>query len=367
MLWIEYDSISPSDLPAVKNVLESIATIISPFPVAAYDTQEFGIGLLVHDGFYPGYDDESSSTSSNLSSNISPSSWVEVNPEIDLIPLEIEMEDLVFTSPAGNVTANTSAADNDVDNNHNNPSNNDSRDGTNIDAPGNGNINGGGGLSGNPRTGGGGFGAGNGEEEDEDDHESPTTPPADLSVVSELYLPSNTFTGRTRLNFGSSCMQELSVSFDLRITPSHKDGKINCAILIDDFVVRASERNSGITTVQMNARYVTDRITLTIRPSGPYRPPVNVFPLLPYFTEKQTISVNQQCRATFTGSAFPSISLQGSRAKGNSVDRRPVTIAVEPVDIRPGIESDSQVWIYRTHSAGEGHLEFSSKHPPKHK
>src|SRR5271154_2357265 len=114
MLWIEYDSTPNCDSATVRNIVERMAKIVSPFPVAAYDGQDGGIGALVHDGFYPGYDDDSSATSSSLSRDISPSGWVDVGPGTGLIPLEMAtMEDVVFTTstPAVNVTANTSTGD----------------------------------------------------------------------------------------------------------------------------------------------------------------------------------------------------------------------------------------------------------------
>src|ERR1700685_893394 len=163
MLWIEYDSTPSCDSAVVRDNLERMANIVSPFPVAAYDVQKDGIGVLVHDGFYPGYDDDSSATSSSLSRDMSPSGWVDVGPEIGLIPLEMAAtEDVVFTTPAGNVTANTSTVDDDGDTGYSSTSNNDSRDGTGSGVPGNGNTTGGGGQSRNLQTGDGGFGAGNG-------------------------------------------------------------------------------------------------------------------------------------------------------------------------------------------------------------
>jgi len=79
MLWIEYDSISPNDVSTVKAVFENIARLITPFAAALGDTQGPGIGLLVHDGFHPGYDDSESesATSSNLSCEVSPWSMVD--------------------------------------------------------------------------------------------------------------------------------------------------------------------------------------------------------------------------------------------------------------------------------------------------
>ena len=69
----------------------------------------------------------------------------------------------------------------------------------------------------------------------------------------ELRLLSGTFTGR---NFGSSRTQELSVSFNLQINPSHQPGKVHCAILMDDLVVRASDQDT-VTAIPKDVRVMS--------------------------------------------------------------------------------------------------------------
>jgi hypothetical protein len=365
MLWIEYDSTPSCDIAVLRNILERVAKIVTPFPVAAYDVQEDGIGVLVHDGFYPGYDDDSSATSSSLSRDISPSGWVDVGPDVGLIPLEMAaMEGVVSTTPAGNVTVNTSTVDDDGDTGYSNTSNNDSRDGTSSSVPGNGNTTGGGGQSRNSQTGEGGFGARNGEDEGEDDDTSRPKPPADPPVASELDLPSGTFTGRTNLCFGSSGTQELSISFDLQINPSCQPGKVNCAISLSKLVVRASDQDT-ISTIPETGRYVTDRVAITIGPSGRCDPPHAVSPLVPWFAERQTMSLRNQYGANFQASWYPSLSIQGSRTIGTSVDRQPVTLSIEPIRIGAG-QGDDIRWFYQAHCAAETHLELSTRNPPTH-
>ena len=116
----------------------------------------------------------------------------------------------------------------------------------------------------------------------------------------------------------------------------------------------------------MIMRYVTDRITLTVGPSATCSPPRKVFPLLPYFTEKQTVSTTQQYSAGLQASMPPSLTLQTSSLKGMSVNHHQITAAINPIDIRAG-ENDSMVWEYKTNIEAESHLELSRDHPPEHK
>lgn len=361
MLWIEYDSTPSQTQAVVETIIEKIAKIITPFPVAAYDIPEFGIGVVAHDGFYPGYDDESSATSSNLSREVTPMSMM--SPSINL-PQTSTGE---ITPMSQLVSENTSPTDNhDADSSHSSEATSAGADGANMARAEDSDVNDRNEGPRNRQTNRGSGDGGEDEEDDDEDRDHPPTPPPDPPGTAHLHIPSNTFTGKARLNFGLSRTQELSTSFDLRIIPSPKGGKINCAILIDDLVVRASEHNSHRGGLPLEARYVTNRVTLTVGPSGPCSPPRNVFPLLPYFTEKQTISVSRRYGAALQASMPPSFTFQGFNAKGKAVDRRPITIAVEPIDIRAG-KGDGMVWEYKTNFEGESHLELSTDHPPEHK
>src|SRR5271170_843144 len=369
MLWIEYDSISPNDVSTVKAVLENIARLIAPFPVAVYDTQKPGIGLLVHDGFYPGYDDSESesATSSNLSREVSPWSMVDAFAEMTTAPpdtlasVEDVMEDLVSSSSDfGRESANT--MDVQVDNDQGNERTDGGAGGADIGAMSGGII---GNLEG-PRNvqPNGSYGGGNDEDDEEDDASPSTPPPAGPPSGSDLCLPSGTFTGRTKLDFGLSRTQELSISFDLQIHPSHERGKINCAISIDNLVVRASPPET-VTATPKSVRYITDRVAITVGPSGRCYPPTAVTPQDRDFVERHTTSVRTQIGAVIEASIQPSFTLQGTKSVGKSVEYRPVTLAVEPISIGAG-QGDDICWFYRTHSRAETHLELSSKNPPTH-
>jgi hypothetical protein len=367
MLWIEYDSTSSNtDRRSVENILESIAKIITPFPVAAYDTEDWGIGLLVHDGFYPGYDDESSATSSDSSRESSPSRLVDLLPELPLLPLEtLELEDANSTS-SDYMPSNTSAMDNDGDNGQMIEQSNYNRGGAgSIGAMGSGNSSGSGGGWRNLQTGNGDNGRGDDEDDDENNDTSPPTPPADPPIGSELDVPSGTFTGTTKLNFGSSPLpQELGISFDLQIDPSHNRGKVNCAISIDNLVVRASGDDT-FAPIPLTERYTTDRVAITVGPSGRCHPPKEVSPLAHYFVERHTTSVRNQYGASLEASAYPSFTLQGTRTIGESIDQRSVTLAVQPLEIGAGKGKDFH-WFYKTCTEAETHLELSTRNPPIH-
>jgi hypothetical protein len=361
MLWIEYDSISPCDAVTVKNVLEKIAEIIAPFPVAAYDTQESGIGLLVHDGFYPEYDDESA-RSSSLSPPVAPQGLMDLSTEMagavadNLTIIEDVMEDArsLFSTL---MRDDETPADMDL-NDRGNGASNDGSPGTNIRTGGIGYLTESSDGCGNCQ-----FNEGGNDNEDDEDDACPPTPPAESPMESEIYVPSGTFTGRTKLDFGSSS-QELSISFDLEIAPSRQRGKVNCAISIDNLLIRASQPDS-VTDAPKSMRYITDRVALIIGPSGRCYPPTSVSPQERDFVERQTTSMRTQIGASIEASAQPSLTLQGMKSIGKSVDHRSITLSVQPISIGAG-QGDEICWFYRTHCKAETHLELSSKNPPTH-
>ena len=371
MLWIEHDSISPCDVSTVKDVLENIARLITPFPVAAYDTQKPGLGLLVHDGFYPGYDDSESesATSSIVSGEISP--WSMVDAFAEITPARLDMPtsaddvigDVVSSSSDWARESANAMGGVHVDNDQGNERADGSSRGADMGTGNSGSI---GDLQGprNFQSINGRYEGGNDDDDDEEDDASPPTPPADPPLGSDLCIPSGTFTGRTKLDFGSSRAQDLSVSFDLQIQPSHQRGKINCAISIDNLVVRASPPET-VTAAPKSVRYITDRVAITVGPSGRCYPPTEVTPQDRDFVERQTTSVRTQIGAGIQASMPPSFALQGTKSFGKSVEHRPVTLSVEPISIGAG-QGDDICWYYQTHSRAETHLELSSKNPPTH-
>jgi hypothetical protein len=75
----------------------------------------------------------------------------------------------------------------------------------------------------------------------------------------------------TQMNLGPSLSQDLSISFDLQIDPSPQRGKTNFAILIDNLVPRASD-DDAVATIPQTARYTTNRLAITVGPSGRCHP-----------------------------------------------------------------------------------------------
>lgn len=172
------------------------------------------------------------------------------------------------------------------------------------------------------------------------------------------------------MDFGNAGKQQLTISFDLRISPSTQSGKVNCDIAVNKLVVRASNHDTistdPVSSEPASPRYVTERVAITIGPSGRCDPPHYVHPLVPWFAERQTISTRNQYGAVFQASAYSSLTIQGLRSVGKSVDRHPVTLAVEPLRIDAG-EGEDMYWLYKAHCVAQSHLELSSQNPPTHK
>ena len=84
MLWIEYRASVKVEISSIKDVLETLAQIITPYPVCAYDKGEHGLGLVVHDGVYDDDDDNGDgdfSQSSTALRDTTPMDGIELSSE----------------------------------------------------------------------------------------------------------------------------------------------------------------------------------------------------------------------------------------------------------------------------------------------
>ena len=146
--------------------------------------------------------------------------------------------------------------------------------------------------------------------------------------------------------------------------------KLTVAFTVDNLIVRAScmfqdPSPETVPGVPLEPYYVTDRAAVTFDHTGRSKGSKAVYPLPPYFVEGQTISSYRQVGVSFEASLTPKGAVKASKGKGTSIQRRPVTLAVEPIQIGVGERQDVR-WYYRIMSTSQTLLGLSSMNPPVH-
>jgi len=365
MLWIEYESKARLEVPAVQDVLNSLAKLISPFPVCAYDRGGYSVGLLVHDGilpdaseghvgqeFSPGYEvsnrednDGSSASSLDFLSSNSDSSITSTDRHADLIPIPQSLpneasdtsNDLNLTSTSNGGGSNQNISE---QSNLSQMPNNTNRANRGEDDAG-------------------------GDDDDDDDQSEDS-----IRVSGPTDIPAfDTFAGTTHLRL-NKLRQDLDISFDLRIQPTRKSGVVDCAISIDNCVVRAGDMYDDPPTTDWQDPqlpcYVSQRTTITFSPSGNCRVAKNAYPLWPNYAERNTINIGKRVEGNIEASANPKAGFKIGASKNQIVDQIPATLAITPRKIGSGSRRDFR-WDYAVTRQAETYLELSSDHPPMHR
>lgn len=382
MLWIEYRSSTKLELSYIKDVLECIAQIITPYPICAYDNGEYGFGLVVHGGIYESGNGISDSASAGH--NPIPMDGIELSSEISQNPgaipgsrddfatgegIEIEPGEIPTVQNEDNTgNANHTNDRDEGSDNQDSRSKNDQNQKTENRKDDQHNSKG--------NSGGNGGQKGNNRNEDNDNHRNN----GDEIEVSDLDPPKpqqwpkfGNFAATTNLYIQDSLQQELDISFDLRIEPKHEPGLVECAIQVDNCIIQAScmftephVDDIGTLPRTLPPHYITERTSITFSPTGKAKVPKNCSPLPVDFTGKRTDSKQKEFQATLQLSANPRATVSGSINNGKSVEHVPATISIVPISIGPGGRK-SFYWDYRVAETAESHLELSSTYPPDHK
>jgi hypothetical protein len=370
MLWIEFESEGQLEISVVKAVLSSLAKLLSPFPICAYDRGECNVGLLVHDGILPGTGEEDVASqdlvreeksrgnndgSSNSSLDfLSDSTDISTSTDMraDLIPVPES-----FHNEANSVT-------NDI-----NFTSSSNGGGMNPDGSAQGhqagmNSNGNSGMAnqnGNHR---GNHDAGDDNDDDDGNNEDVVRAPSPKGIPEF-----DTFAGTTHLRL-DKLRQDLDISFDLRIQPTRRFGVADCVISIDNCIVRAGDMYSNPTADDWQDPqlpcYVSRRTMITFSPSGNCRVAKNAYPLWPNYEEKNTVNIGKRVEGNFEASANPKAVFKIGSSKNQIVDQIPTTLAIRPRKIGSGSRRDFR-WDYTVTSQAETYLELSSDHPPMHR
>jgi len=374
MLWIEYESEEKLETSKVREILVSLATIIRPYPVCAYDTGNFGGGLVLHDGIlkdvFPSTPDSSIHTDCDYSVIQPDDAWESSGRELSRTPsstgsnltsLTDQSPSYDGNTPLQNVHNNTNGASGNADGVSPNSADggatpDDSSDGTNAEDNHNGDR--------DDSTNQNREREGNGDDEEANDDHS--DPPIEPSIPGKDIPEFGTFAGTTHLRFDDTWQQDLDISFDLRIQPKLKPGTVDCVISVDNCIIQAGCVYGKEDEDLGQPLYVSERINITFRPSGKSRVAKNCYPLLPNYAEGNTVIVNKSREGGIEASAHPKATFKAAITKSQIIDQLPITLAIIPRTIGAGSRNAFR-WDYDLTSVAQTYLELSSTHPPTHR
>jgi hypothetical protein len=364
MLWIQYELLHPTSTAFIAEIVGRIATLTAPYPVAAFDNGEHGVGLIVKD--HLSRSDDLASVGSSVSSEFivlplesheprdRPNELSQWQSTVDINPQQTTLE--VTSDAEPSTTFESSKADN-------------------TSGPQTSQGNEGAGSQGTKPDTGKGYQGTDANDEQEDDELSGRVP----HIVSLAEKQSSkirkfgTFIGLVRLFADKQTKQELEIRFDLQILPEPDPDMqlVNCRVAIHRLVVRASRMyDDGLITgpSDQTARpyFVLDEICIIVGPSrGQCLGPRAARPAPGYFIERQTNSTNSRGELSFEASASPKAIFKGAKGSSRTTELPPISLVVTPISIGCGGWRDFR-WHYKVCPASETQLEMSFENPPTH-
>jgi hypothetical protein len=350
MLWIQYEStrrVRPDD---IGSIARTIAGYVMPYGVTIFDRGDFGVGLVVAKATS---DSDSWDLETDSDSGSHPG-WIATYPN------SFSTFDLGTNLDGGRTVSGSdgqfAGGSSDTGNN--------GRDGAET-APhaGRGND----GRSQNTND---------GDQENDGDRENREDPSSVPETPIENQKFNDRFAGTLTLRVGNNLCQELTTSFGLKIYPTGGSNFADCKISLDPVIVRASTLfkrkeeggNPMVREESLEHFYVTEKVRLILGTlGGSCYPPDKVHPLLQHFTERRIISSKVQRKASFQ-LAYPfhlGFIFGGSKAKENTDEYDPVTVALEPEYIGTAARNDHE-WRYRPKGLYGTNIELSTENPPHH-
>ena len=378
MLWIEYRATEEIEVSSVRDVLKSLAKIISPFPVCAYDRGDFGVGMMAHDDIQQDnsssefsirinsdtslnrdnevWESSSLDHSGTLSSRSNPSTLVDHGSSSNSHLLSQSLN--ADTNGIGNTDVPSDSTDIGAGQIfHSGANGDDTHDGSGKETNQNGNSQ--------------GDGDDNDDNDDNDGDNDDDDPPSQPSSP-QVFPKFDTFAGTGHLQIDATIRQDLDISFDLQIEPNHNPGTVDCVISLENFIVQAGSMYTAtaqvITDTWQDALpyYVSQRAIITFSPSGKCRVVKNPFPLRQNYADRNTINTGKRAEGAVELSAHPKATIKLAASKNQQIDQIPPTLSVKPRKIGAGSQRDFR-WDYDVTSDAETYLELSSRHPPMHR
>jgi hypothetical protein len=392
MLWIQYEATGKVTMDFIQDVIHEICACISPYPAAAFDEGEFGLGLVACEGRY--VDKESIRTSFTSDSPVSEVGMVsnfhgtaEASGATSLTMWGTALQ-LVETRGSTTDTLQTSDAENvesgqkeDCNSNElpiaNTQHISGSENGNPSEQPHNHEYNENAGhyqREESERV------SGIGDSQlssdihiEESDVVHTQEPPAD-PPTSVLSRKSGTYWGRTNIyverDGRRSCLQELDISFDVQIEPTKwRDGQIDCQVSLDRVGVKVSPvLSNGEDQDKISPAWylVTRKVHIQIGPHGGHCLDLAQWPVQSSFVQQHIVSKTRTHQVLLELSSKPRALWKGEGEISNAKSLLPVTVGVKPDYIGCGPTAAGVKWAYSVLEPFQTRLELSERVPPMH-
>jgi hypothetical protein len=382
MFWVQYEASENTDLETVRKVMEAIADIISPFPVAVFDVSSLGRGVMVCDpaNSNPGtnIDDEpnspvllprsqgfsSCSDSSSDADNRSADSESNENQEVNQQVIIDSFGDI------DNSCGNTRTCPGEGTGTSRQTSDFSFSNGT-INANGNGENIGGSDSLFNYNNNQNGDNEDNHDDGGDDDgggDDPPTPDPA-----SQMKLISHQFSGTVTLCVNGTLKQDLNVLVGLRIIPRENEQLAECRVILDPLCIEASALSSDnddeemLNVLPWGHFYCLEQVTAIVGSRGGRCKRWSKHPAPEYFTHGLTNSTGHQFDIGLDATLLPKLTAKGSKRNGKTVENDPFTVRWKP-KLCPGAGTDYH-WQYQGVGSPSEKLdfEFSSINRPFHR
>ena len=311
MLWIQYEATEPVDPESIKSFVRTISELVEPFPVAAFDTGPFGIGLIVSSLSEPQDSDDNRNALGGQGSEWGGEDEGNENPDGGAPGQPCEDRQL--------------------------------SEGNNRDQGDRGG-----------KENGSGAGAASTSSQTRHSRQSPI------------------FTGEVTVHCDRARSQHFKTSFGLNIAPSNDYTGPNFRVRLDSIVVMASSmfRNDDEApspfTEESDRLYVIDNICVAVAPSeGDITAPVGTRPQKRHFIRSVTTGRQIQWSIDITACAGPTARLGFGRQNLRAIEHNPIAIDLVPQHIGGGARNDFE-WRYKVLADSETHVEMSSRNPPAH-
>jgi hypothetical protein len=381
MFWVQYEASQSTDPATMRNIMEAIANIISPFPLAFADVGPFGKGVMVCDpaNSNPGSDEELDTGTSGIfcvsqglraSTSLSGSS-----PEVEDSTLSSEDKGGSRENHQRRVDPRTQQRE--LFGRHTGIRTCTVNEGTeqnsyvemqNLVAGG-----GGGGQNSAGRSSDNGFP--NQSHEDQRDGDDDVMRGVRGPSPTQTDEINNIFSGTVTLR-NQSLNQDLKILVGLRVEPSIRRTFADCRVIIDLLSVVAAPVFSDIDNEESfeiaasDYFYILDEVSATLGSrGGTCETPFKISPSDQFFVNKSLNSSSQRFGVGVDATFPPRFVLSGSKQSAKTVDSHPRTLFWKPKKICPGASGNGKndyYWQYEPVGSSAVSLESSSKCPPTH-
>ena len=180
------------------------------------------------------------------------------------------------------------------------------------------------------------------------------------------------FVGVTKLHLSPMVTQDLSMSFELKISPSTFSKPVSCPIALNRVIFGASRMKrmkiaASEPETTLGHYFILKEAWIMIKPvGGQSSPPDQTGPRMHDMFSNITETHSHQANVTLQGSITNPITVGASFAKQSSNERPTFVVEATLARSQTG-EEQGYEWCWKPTSIAKTHLEFTTSNPPTHR